>query len=133
MDEKKDQGFGCARCWPPSPDAAWSFRRSLACKADLLDESHFHVMLLACPACSQRFVSVFTETIDWADGEDPQYWTVLPITAAEAALLARLRGTLTETELNALSPARRSLRRDHPKGAAPRCFWGAGISVRWHD
>ncbi len=90
-------------------------------------------MLLACPACSQRFVSVFTETIDWADGEDPQYWTVLPITAAEAAGLARRRGSLTETELNGLGPGRRSLRRDHPKGAAPRSFWDAGISVRWHD
>lgn len=90
-------------------------------------------MLLACPACSQRFVSVFTETIDWADGEDPQYWTLLPITAAEAAVLARLCGALTETELNALGPTRRSLQRDHPKGAAPHSFWGTGIAVRWHD
>lgn len=90
-------------------------------------------MLLACPACSQRFVSVFTETIDWADGEDPQYWTVMPITAVEAAGLTRLCGALTETELNALSPGRRSLRHDHPKAAAPRSFWDVGISVGWHD
>jgi hypothetical protein len=132
-DTDSGETFGCERCWPSSADAAWRSRQTLTCEADLIDESHFHAMILACPECAQRFVSVFTETIDWADGDDPQYWVVLPITEAETADLARRRGSPTESKLHSLGPGRRCLRRDHPKGEAPSCFWGADIFVHWHD
>lgn len=125
--------FGCERCWPASADTAWAFRQALSCEADLIDESHFHVVIQACPACSQRFLSVFTETIDWADGEDPQYWVVLPLTAAEAAGLALRAGSIREEEIDALGPGRRCLLRDYPKGGEPSCGWGAGMAIRWHD
>ena len=127
------EGFGCERCWPPAMDAAWEARGALTKVAELIDESHFHVMILACPRCTQRFVSIFTETVDWEDGEDPQYWTLLPITGAEADDLIQQRDSLTETKLDALGPGRRSLRRDHPKAAARRIFWGTGIAVGPHD
>ncbi len=126
-------GFGCERCWPCSADAAWEARGSLTVVAELIDESHFHVMILACPTCTQRFVSVFTETIDWVDGDDPQYWTLLPITEGEATDLGQQRSCLNETKLDALGPGRRCLRLDHPKGAARHIFWGTGISVGRHD
>ena len=126
-------GQGCEFCWPSSADAAWEARRALTCKADLIDESHFHVMILACPACSQHFLSVFTEQVDWTDGEDPQYWVVLPITSGESASLLARSGTLTEATLSAIGPGRRSLWRDHPKRVAPSAYWGTGMSVRWHD
>ena len=132
-DDGLEEKFGCERCWPSSADAAWEVIRTLTCEADLIDESHFHVMIRACRVCSQRFVSLFTETIDWADGEDPQYWTLLPITGLEAAELVRRGDSLTESELNALRSDRRCLRRDYPKGEAPRTFWATGISVREHD
>jgi hypothetical protein len=132
-DQRPDEKFGCERCWPPDAEAAWEARRTLTHVADLIDESHFHVMTLACPLCSQRFVSVFTETIDWVDGEDPQYWTLMPITGAEAADLVRQQASLNETILNALGPGRRSLGRDFPKGDARRVFWGSGIYVGLHD
>ena len=132
-DEGPREDFGCERCWPPTADAAWDARGSFTHVAELIDESHFHVMILACPRCSQRFVSVFTETIDWEDGDDPQYWTLLPITVAEHADLVQQRDSLTETTLNGLGPGRRCLRLDHPKAAAQRIFWGTGISVGWHD
>lgn len=132
-DNCSGETFGCERCWPASADAAWNFRRTLTCEAELIDESHFHVMILACPDCSQRFVSVFTETIDWADSDDPQYWVVLPLTGEEAAGLARQRASLTERELSELGPGRRCLQRDYAKGEAPFCFWSAGLSVRGHD
>ena len=86
-DDRELREFGCVRCWPADAEAAWEARRALARSAELIEESHFHVMLLACPACDQRYVSVFTETIDWADGDDPQHWSLLPVTAAEAAEL----------------------------------------------
>jgi hypothetical protein len=131
--ERAPEDFGCERCWPPAPDAAWEARGALAHEADLIDKSHYHVMVLVCRSCSQRFVSVFTETIDWADGDDPQYWTTLPITGAEAAELLQQGSSVTEAQLNALGRGRRSLQQDYPKAAAPRCSWGTGLWVGPHD
>jgi hypothetical protein len=133
VDDGAKRDFGCERCWPSTADAAWEARGALIHVQDLIDESHFHVMILACPRCTQPFVSVFTETIDWQDGDDPQYWTLLPITETEAVDLVQERNSLTETKLDALGRGRRCLRRDHPKGAVPRIFWGTGISVGLHD
>lgn len=131
--QKPDEKFGCEQCWPPAADAAWEARRALMSVAQLIDESHFHVMILACPECSQRFASIFTETIDWADGDDPQYWTLMPISAGEDADLVRQQASLKESDLNGLGPGRRSLRRDFPKGAAQRVYWGSGLNVGMHD
>jgi hypothetical protein len=125
--------FGCERCWPPSADAARAAGQALTREADLIRESHFSVMLRACPSCGQRFVSVFTETIDWEDGDDPQYWTLLPVTDAEAADLVQRGDSLDEETLNGLGRGRRSLQHDHPKGKPARSYWGAGIFVGPHD
>ena len=132
-DQNQEEEFGCEQCWPPAADAAWEGRRALTRLADLIDESHFRVMVLACSLCTQRFVSVFTENIDWADGDDPQYWTLLPITGAEAADLVQQKAALNEANLNMLGRGRRSLRRNYPKGAEKRIYWGRGIHVGMHD
>jgi len=125
--------FGCDHCWPATPDAAWEARRALACEAELIDESHFHVMILMCGSCNQRFISVFTETIDWVDSEDPQYWSLMPITRPEAADLVGSQDSITEAELIALGPGRRCLRHDHPKDTPARSFWETGMNVGPHD
>ncbi|MEJ2340427.1 MAG: hypothetical protein P8Y10_16340 [Gemmatimonadales bacterium] len=125
--------FGCSRCWPTSPSAAWRARRRLTREAELIDESHYHVMILGCDRCGQRFVSVFTELIDWIDGEDPQYWTLLPITEGEAGELLQTGDRTTEAQLNALGPDRRCLMHDYPKEGPKRTKWGSGIWVGPHD
>lgn len=133
-DNRFEEGtFGCERCWPSTADVAWAARGALVREVELIDESHFHVMILACLNCSQRFLSVFTETIDWADGEDPQYWTLLPITETEAADLAQQPGSLTEAVFEALGPKRRCLRHDSPKARAPSSYWRTGVTVGFHD
>ena len=126
------QESGCPQCWPDDADAAWAARRALLPAATLVDESHYQVRVLGCAACGQRFLSVFTETVDWADGEDPQHWSMLPVDHDD--LLALLRdGVPDESALAALAPRRRSLQRDFPKGGAPRCAWGVGLRVGPHD
>src|SRR5690554_2246946 len=40
--------------------------------ARLAHDDHFRVALRRCNACGQRFLSVFTELIDWNDGDDSQ-------------------------------------------------------------
>ena len=125
--------FGCDLCWPADARAAWGARAGLSRVKELIDESHFIVAILACPRCAQRYVSVFTEVIDWEGGNDPQYWTLLPITGAEAEGLIQQAASLNELSLNALGRERRSLQRDNPKAAPPRVFWGSGIFVGPHD
>lgn len=125
--------FGCDLCWPADARAAWSARDGLSRLKELIDESHFIVAILACPRCAQRYVSIFTEMIDWADGNDPQSWTLLPLTEAEAEGLIRQGDSLDELSLNALGRERRSLWRDHPKDGPPRVSWGSGIRVGPHD
>ncbi len=90
-------------------------------------------MILACPDCGQRFVSIFAETIDWVDGDDPQFWSLLPISGAEALDLVLQGYALTEAGLSALGRGRRCLRLDHPKGTAPHIYWTTGVSIDHHD
>ena len=127
------QEFGCDLCWPADAHAAWVARDRLTRLKELIDESHFIVAILACPRCAQRYISVFTEMIDWEDGNDPQYWTLLPITEAEAEGLVQQEASLGEASLNALGHGRRSLQRDHPKAGPPRVSWGSGVFVGPHD
>ena len=128
----EDDGFGCVRCWPESPQAAWEARGHLGREAVLLDDFHFRVSILRCAACEQRFVSVFTERIDM-DGEDPQNWILLPITGDEMAALALAGEPRMESELGQLGCRRRSLHCDFPKGAPPSFVWSSGASVPMHD
>jgi len=133
MADDRPDDFGCADCWPPIAANAWEARPTLSQVAELIDESHFHVMILACPSCTQHFVSVFTEMIDWEDGDDPQYWTVMPITQVETVDLIKQRDSVTETTVEALGSGRRCLKRDHPKGPARHIFWGTGLILGPHD
>ena len=125
--------FGCDHCWPESAEAAWRARSQLEHESELIDESHFHVLILSCTKCSQRYLSIFTELIDWEAGEDPQCWTVLPLTTEERKTLLRFGTSITETTLNSLAESRRSLRRDHPKNKEPECSWVIGIPLPPHD
>jgi uncharacterized protein YbaR (Trm112 family) len=128
------EAHGCERCWPHEAVAAWGARQGLTKVADLVDESHYHVMILSCPYCRQNFLSVFTETVDWADGEDPQYWKVVPIEPGEVAILTDATGLLSEADLDAMARDRRCLRRDYPKGAsAPTVGWSVGLRIGPHD
>jgi hypothetical protein len=90
-------------------------------------------MLLACAHCRQRFLSVFTETIDWADGEDPQYWTLMPVTDEEVERLVARGSEIAESDIVALDRERRALGRDFPKGEPIRTYWTSGMSIGPHD
>ena len=126
------EAFGCKICFPADADNSWKAVNLLRIDAELIDESHFMVKLRSCPSCKQHFVTVFTETIDWADGEDPQFWSVLPITPAESKQLLEA-GSGVVPQLHSLAPTRRSLCHDFPKGESPKSFWWNGITIRPHD
>src|SRR5512145_807791 len=127
---REPERFGCRHCWPSDAKDAWKARGLLEREVDLVDESHFHVMILACRACAQRFVSVFTETIDWKEGDDAQFWSLMPITDAERTCLS---ATPSETELNRLGFGRQCLKHDHPTGERADTRWGFWVGVGRHD
>jgi len=49
----------------------------------LVYESHWWRYLLKCRECGQRYFFEFYEEIDWAQGNDPQYSTLLPVETDE--------------------------------------------------
>jgi hypothetical protein len=122
--------FGCQHCWPRNANAAWKARFLYKKEVDLIDESHFHVMILACSACAQRFVSVFTETIDREKGDDAQSWSLFPITDEERV---RLSAAPSEGELERLASGRRCLEHDHPTGGKAHTSWKYWLYVGRHD
>ena len=77
---------------------------------EYLDESHLIRRLYRCRKCGQLYFYEFYEEIDWSEGNDPQYRTLIPV-ADEASAEA----------LNKQSPlqllAYPSIRMDYPQEA----------------
>ncbi|MGC4044644.1 MAG: hypothetical protein QM758_12690 [Armatimonas sp.] len=127
---KKDD-YGCGHCWPDSAEAAWKFCVRLKENRVFLEESHCRVALRQCHKCGQSFLYVFTETIDWVNGEDPQYRSLLPLTEDEVSHFAK--SEFTEETLRGLRVPRYCLQRDLPDSDPPRVYWSAGFYARHHD
>jgi hypothetical protein len=88
----------CSACGALDAAAALEATRHFVVTERLIGESHLGVSLRRCPGCDGDWLVVFTERIDWKDGEDPQYVTYVPVTRAESDAL--------DSE-NALEQARR--------------------------
>jgi len=121
---------GCKECWPGTLEATESARLKLSIKAYLINDSHFIVAIRVCPKCAQYFLSVFAESIDWEDGDDPQHSTLLPLTDVEAQ---DLMTPFPEEALYSLGQGRRSFQRYHPKGESSQLLWGSGVPRVPHD
>ncbi len=132
MATQECETFGCVTCWPSDAVRAWDHLTVLQGLEEPVAESHFSVRLRCCRQCGQRFLTVFYETIDWDDGKDPQFWTVLPVTETEAGSLIAA-GRHAGFELRALAPQRRSLCHDSPKAGPKRSYWSLGVVPRPHD
>jgi hypothetical protein len=108
----------CALWTDPEPRLSGPLSRNFELLQQFEHESHWSRALLRCRECGQRYVYEFYEEIDWADGEDPQYRTWVPVDSD--AEVDRLR----QAGPGGLAGFRPCLRRDWPKGApAPTVFW----------
>lgn len=127
-DDQEPKAFGCPQCFGEDPAAAWGHK--LHNRITLIDESHFDVAIRRCPTCGQQFVCIFTEFVDWADGDDPQYGDRLPLTAEEADALAAQGAAVDLKQIEEYGSDRRRLKMDHPKGQPRRVKWAnGGLSV----
>jgi hypothetical protein len=92
--------------------------------AELADESHFHAAVSRCESCGQRFLTLFCECVDWADGEDPQTWIAAPVSEDEAQQLLAANIAADENAMLRIVPSeRRFLYHDMPKGAPETLAW----------
>lgn len=131
-------GFGCERCFQASAEEAAEGRNRLTGTGSLVDESHFMASIVSCPDCGQRYLSIFCETVDWVDSDDPQSKTLLPLTEEEATRLAALGESTDEASIEAAIEGARADRRylhiDFPKGGPTTAQWyPGGFWIRPHD
>jgi hypothetical protein len=120
--------LGCGTCIPEEPASATAL--GLAEDARLIDESHFMVKIRSCGACGQKFLWVFTEQIDPVDGNDPQCWSVLPISPEEAEAMIEAGEALDLDAVSRLGLRRRFLRDDSPALGPRNCGYMFGLLIR---
>jgi hypothetical protein len=124
--------YGCEECWSSEAAEAWRAVRSIPIQAHLIDESHYIVSIRLCPSCSQHYLQVTTETVDWKDGEDPIYRTIIPIYDAERTELTSSK-RLDANVIEGVGVGRQSLKFDWPKNQEPSTYWSTGVRVGLHD
>jgi len=78
------------------------------------DDSHDSRRLIKCKQCGQLYVREFYETIDWKDGEDPQYVTYVPVANETDADMVNKSG---------LRAFKLRLHIDWPKGEDRKIYW----------
>jgi len=103
---------GCALWRNPEPLVTGVLEQSFERLERFVQDDHWSRSLLRCRECGQLYFFEFYEEVDWADGDDPQYCTWIPV---ETSL--RAAGRL---ELRRLAPR---LCEDWPKGGEQRVYW----------
>jgi hypothetical protein len=119
-------------CWGEDAGEAWERVIRNTRHALLIDEAHFVVSILTCPTCSQAFLKVMTERVDWYGGMDPSHRIVIPIESSEKDRLIAA-DPLTNDVIENIGRGRRSLHQVSPAPAERSIGWGTGIFVGFHD
>lgn len=134
MTEPASSVAGCDECFPDSVELLGQRWYKTPVTAELIAESHFSIKLRRCAQCGQRFVTVFAETIDWENGDDPQQCCALPITEFEAArLLNASSDAQVESIAGSLGEDRRSFMSFWPSGSQKIEVWSTGFIIGMHD
>ena len=125
---------GCDACMPDDADAAWSRVVKLRSIATIVDESHFITGIRRCTNCGQQFVSVFSEQVDWANSDDPQWRAIVAVKPADVERLVALGPAGFETAFAELPPPSRHLVRSWPGGGTAKNYWASGrVCMMPHD
>jgi hypothetical protein len=104
--------------WQAGELTSNDLHEALALVEEFMDEPHRGRYLRQCKRCGQLYFHEFSESIDWVDGEDPQYQIYLPVDSREEVDLL-----LTSDEFRSHSFSPR-LMSDFPKEArTPRVYW----------
>jgi len=86
-------------------------------------------LILACKACGQAFLSVFTELTDHAGGDDSQGWALLPLAEDEERLLSTTEVREIEGRIYSTGENRTRLLKIHARGREANVFWSSGVPM----
>lgn len=121
--------LGCVMCTGDDPEEAWEALQTEHV-VSLVRELHFGVDVKRC-FCDQLFAVVFTERIDFRDGEDDQTWLAVPITEAEHARIEEAGASDAPRVLVESVRQRRFLART--RLSEPPWWCDGGFSIFPHD
>lgn len=125
-DELKED-FGCEKCFGATAETFWAGWRNFNEIARLVDDPHDIIRIKACSNCGQRYVAVTTEFIDWEDGEDPIYRSVVPLTLEESERLLSQGEDVDVRLIESLAKTRRYLQTSWPKEEKQESvYWSQG-------
>ena len=121
---KAESGHLCTSCMGNTDaEAAFKSLNAMTVKG-LISESHFS---------GHPFVVVFTECVDWKNGEDDQRWLALPLQEDEFAKLAKAAEKEIYGEVASLED-RRFVSRTYPTGGELGAEWcDGGFQIGHHD
>jgi hypothetical protein len=117
--------LGCEKCYGEDAETVLAYCiKNLETTHRINDDSHFGVSLRKCPECGQRFVSIFTEFVDWHGGDDAQYFDIVPVTPIEAKYIVATEHLVRD--LGKLGHRRRRVSSDWPTGGSKQISWKRG-------
>jgi hypothetical protein len=118
--------FGCEQCYGEDAQTVLAWCASnLRIVKRIVTDSHFGVSVRVCPHCEQLFIAIFTEFVDWAGGDDAQYFDIVPVIPVELAKIEQADRTLTK-DLSNLGIGRKHVASSHPTGEPREVFWKHG-------
>jgi hypothetical protein len=117
---------GCPLCGEQDAELSWASYTRLAIDVEVVDDSHFIVQLRRCPDCARRYVWIFTEFVDWVGGDDAQYRQIVPVTPAEAQVIAQAGEDVDLDWLGSLGRGRTYLTTAWPTGQPETANWSTG-------
>ena len=79
----------CPRCLGADPQEYLKDLVNFVNGKELIFESHYGVSVCCCPDCDQHWIIIWTERIDWEDGNDDQDTSIVPLTKEEAETLVK--------------------------------------------
>jgi hypothetical protein len=124
LDPEIEQPIPCPKCLGAEPTEAKA-RLLKEPREVIIADDHFSMSLRTCSQCGQSFLCVFSELVDWSNGDDSQAQHYIPISAEEAAAF-RVAGEQGAEKLLHNT----KLERMHLLSTYPR---GKDLSVEWRD
>jgi hypothetical protein len=126
------KNFGCINCWSPEGNKAYKAVSSLPIEFHLIDKTIITVNIHACPCCSQRFIQITEDIVNWRDGDDATFRKFMPIIDKE---LDRLTSSITldVRTIQSFGKDRQSLNYYWLPGIGPELYWNTGFGLIQFD
>lgn len=131
---EKERGSEECDCQSSEVDVAYESLLQTDVLSVVCDDSHFMVRLVECQSCFQRYLYVFTELIDWTDGDDSQSRSFTAVSRIEADTISQRGSKINGLEIMDLQLMGKTLWWVWPKGSKPDLHRSEGpLIVMPHD